>query len=144
MGTITGAQFNQIPRATHIASNTMQGTAIATLSGSASDELWLFPIPPNCFVLSGSIKGSVPSGTIGNTIVKLGTRESDNAFGTYTVSGTAVLATSLAIYSAVTVSTSGDVSPYQRAVIATINSQTTSTISLSLFVRLDYKMPGNV
>lgn len=147
MATQTASDFNvNIPRAVHVGQNRMEATCIMAtpLSSSASDEMFMFALPPKCFVISGGIKMSVPSGTSGNVIVKLGTRESDSAFGTVTVSGTAVTSSKLTFVSAVTVSTSDDVQPYQRAVIATVNSSATATTSLSIYLTLDYIMPGNL
>lgn len=146
MATQTSSEYYRVqPRAVHVGTNRMQASIAETATMSASDELWLFPIPANCFVTGGAIKGSVPSGVSGQAVIKLGTKESDNAFGTYTVSGGAVLNTRLAIYSPATVSSSDDLLPYQRAVIATINSAPSSaSTSLSLYVLLEYVMPGNL
>ena len=147
MATQTASDFNtNIPRAVHVGTNRMEATCImaAPLSSSASDEMFMFALPPKCLVVSGGIKMSVPSGTSGNVVVKLGTRESDNMFGTVTVSGTAVTSSKLTFVSAQTVSTSDDVQPFQRAVIATVNSSATSTTSLSIYLSLDYVMPGNI
>jgi hypothetical protein len=145
MATQTAADFGTIPpRSAHVGTNRMHGTVTATISASASDEVFMFPIPPKCMVTGGSIRGGVPSGTVGNLVFKVGTREDDDAFGTYTVSGTARTETRLAIYAPVTVSTSDDVNPYQRAVIVTTNSAATSTTSYSLYLLLEYVMPGNI
>ena len=147
MATQTSTDFNtNIPRAVHIGTNRMEGSAImaAPLSSSASDEIFMFALPPKCLVVSGGIKMSVPSSTSGNVVVKLGTRESDSAFGTVTVSGTAVTSSKLTFVAAVTVSTSDDVQPYQRAVLGTVNSAATSTTSLSIYLTLEYVMPGNI
>jgi hypothetical protein len=148
MATQTSSDFNTYsPRAVQVGTNRMHAAIVtptsAGVSISASDELWMVPIPPSCFVVGGSIKASQPAGTTGQTVIKLGTKESDNCFGTYTVSGTVQLAAKLSIFSPVTVSTSDDVSPHQRAVLATINaSPTTQTTSLSLYVQIEYVMPG--
>lgn len=146
MATLTTSDFNvNIPRAVHVGVNRMEGQIIpaAPWSASASDEVFMFAIPPKCLVVGGSIKSSVPSGTSGNVVFKIGTREKDDAFGTYTVSGTAVLASKLNIYSPITVSTSDDVQPYQRAVIATVVSGASATTSVSLYLQLEYVLPGN-
>jgi hypothetical protein len=141
--TISSTLWPSNPRAAHVGTNRMHGTLVWTLSQSASEEGWLFAIPANCLVTGGALKGSQPaSGVSGQTILKLGTQELDNAFGTYTVSGAASISTRLSIYSPVTVSTSDDVVPYQRAVIATITSGPSVTVSLSLYVLLEYVMPG--
>lgn len=146
MATQTSSEYTRVqPRARHVGTNRMQASIVETATMSASDELWLFPIPPQCFVTGGAIKGSVPGGVSGQAIIKLGTKESDNAFGTYTVSGGAVLSARLSIVAPVTVSSSDDLLPYQRAVIATINSAPSSaSTSLSLYVLLEYTMPGNL
>jgi len=147
MATQTASDFNiNVPRAVHVGINRMEATCImaAPLSSSASDEMFMFALPAKCLVVSGGIKMSVPSATSGNVVVKLGTRESDNAFGTITVSGTAVTSSKLTFVSAVTVSTSDDIQPYQRAVIATVNSAATSTTSLSIYLTREYVMPGNI
>ena len=146
MATQTSSNYGQlVPRAVHVGENRMANSIVETATQSASDELWLFAIPPNCFVTGGVIKGSQQSGVSGQCVIKLGTKESDSAFGTYTVSGGAVLQSRLNIYAPVTVSSSDDLLPYQRAVIATINSAPSSaTTSLSLYVLLEYVMPGNV
>lgn len=146
MATQTSSEYTRVqPRAVHVGTNRMQASIAETATMSASDELWLFPIPANCFVVGGAIKGSVPSGVSGQAVVKLGTEESDNAFGTYTISGGAVLSARLSIVAPVTVSSSDDLLPYQRAVIATVNSAPGSaSTSLSLYVYLEYVMPGNL
>jgi hypothetical protein len=137
------------PRAHHVGENRMHGTAVSGLTPntlSASDELWLFPIPARCLVTGGMIRGSLPAaGVTGQTVIKLGTREDDDYFGTYTVSGGAALPpTRLSLAGIITVSASDDFLPYQQPVIATVNSApTTATASLSLYVVLEYVMPGN-
>jgi len=144
MATQTSSDYGLIPpRTVHVGTNRMSGNLIATISASASDENFMFPIPPKCVAVGGALTGSVPSGTSGNLVFKVGTREDDDAFGTYTLSGTARLQTRLNIYAPVTVSTSDDVVPYQRAVIVTTNSAATSTTSYSLHLTLEYVMPGN-
>ena len=139
----TSSEYYRVsPRATQFGTNRMQASIASTVSASASTEYWMFPLPPKCYVTGGALTGSVPAGTSGNVIIKIGTRETDNQFGTFTVSGTAVLQTRLNIYQPVTVSTSDDVAPYQRAVILTVNSVATSTNSVSLFLLLEYVLPG--
>lgn len=145
MATQTSSDYTVYsPRGVQVGNNRMHASLSTILTQSASDELWMVPIPPNCFVTGGAIKGSQPSGASGQAIIKLGTKELDNAFGTYTVSGGAVLQTRLNIYSPVTVSTSDDISPKQRAVIATITSGPSATTSLSLYVLIEYVLPGNI
>jgi hypothetical protein len=50
------------PRAVHIGVNRMHTNIITTISSSASDNLYMFQIPPDCFVVNGGIKASVPRG----------------------------------------------------------------------------------
>lgn len=133
------------PRAVHTGTNRMHAQIITAtpVSSSASDNMYMFMIPPDCLVVGGGIKGSVPSGTIGNTILKIGTPASDAAFGTYTLSGTAVLSTKFtSMISPVTVSSSGTDAP--TPVVIAVNSSTTSTTSLSIYLILEYVMPGNI
>jgi hypothetical protein len=114
----------------------------ATDSLSVSQEYWMFPIPAKCFVTGGAITASVPSGA-GHTI-QVGTEESASYFGTYTVSSGAALQTRLAIYGPVTVSTSDDHLPYQRPVLVTVTAISTTTTSVSVYLLLEYVMPGNL
>jgi hypothetical protein len=149
MATQTSSVYTQVPpRAVHIGNNRMAASIAQTVTNSASDELWLFPIPPRCLVTGGVIRGSLPSGVVATSqvTVKLGTKEDDDYFGTYTVSGTAGLPmTRLAIAAPVTVSMSDDYVPYQAPVTATVSgATTTATTSLSLYVLLEYVMPGNI
>jgi hypothetical protein len=81
------------PRAVHIGTNRMHANIVTTISASASDNMYMFPIPPDCFVVGGGIKASVPAGTTGNVVLQVGTPANPTAFGTFTLSGTAVLAT---------------------------------------------------
>lgn len=145
MATQTATDYNtNNPRAVHVGINRMEASIITTISASASDEMWMFPLPPKCLVVAGGISMSVPSGVSGNIVVKIGSKESDNKFGTVTVSGTAVTSSKLTFVPAQTVSTSDDVQPFQRAVICTVNSAATSTTSLSIYLTLEYVMPGNI
>lgn len=128
------------PRAVQVGTNRMHANVITTISSSASDNLTFFQIPNECFVVAGSIKASVPSGTIGNTILQIGIPSNETLFGTITLSGTAVLATNLPIYSPITVSSSGTDTPLP-VVIAVLSSDT-STKSLSVYLQLQYVMPG--
>lgn len=147
MATQTASDFNtNTPRAVHVGRNRMEATCVMAtpLSSSASDEMFMFAVPPKCLVLAGGWKASVPSGTSGNVIFKIGTRESDNAIATVTVSGTAVSSANFTIVSPITLSTSDDVQPYQRAIIATVVSGATSTTSVSLYLTLEYVLPGNI
>lgn len=129
------------PRAVHIGVNRMHTNIVTSISSSASDNLYMFPIPPDCFVVGGGIKGSVPAGTTGNTVLQVGTPANPTAFGTFTLSGTAVLATKFTgMISPVTVSSSGTDGP--TPVVISVNSSASSTTSLSVYLQLEYVMPG--
>lgn len=129
------------PRGVQVGTNRMHTNIVTTISASASDNLYMFKIPPDCFVVNGGIKGSVPSGTIGNIVLKVGTPASDSAFGTFTLSGTAVLATKFtSMISPVTVSSSG--TDAMTPVVIAVNSAVTSTTSLSIYLILEYVLPG--
>ncbi len=134
------------PRAGHLNTNRMHAVIITAISASASQQYYMFPIPNDCMVTGGAITGSVPSGTIGNTILQVGwgagsAAANETAFGVYTLSSTAVLSTRLtSIIHPVTVSSSGN--DAQTAAIITVLSATTSTTSLSLYLLLEYVMPG--
>jgi hypothetical protein len=131
------------PRGVQIGTNRMHTNIITTISASASDNLYMFQIPPDCFVVGGGIKGSVPSGTIGNIILEIGTPSANTAFGTYTLSGTAVLSTKFTtMISPVTVSSSG--TDALCPVVISVLSATTSTTSLSIYLLLEYCLPGNI
>lgn len=129
------------PRQVQVGTNRMHTNIITTISASASDNLYMFPIPPDCFVTSGGIKASVPTGTIGNIILEVGTPANNTAFGTFTLSGTAVLATKFTnMISPVTVSSSG--TDALTPVVISVLSSTTSTTSLSIYLILEYVVPG--
>lgn len=129
------------PRAVHIGTNRMHSNIVTSISSSASDNLFMFPIPPECFVVGGGIKASVPAGTTGNTVLQVGTPANPTAFGTFTLSGTAVLSTKFTnMISPVTVSSSGTDAP--TPVVISVNSSATSTTSLSIYLGLEYVMPG--
>ncbi len=133
------------PRAVQVGTNRMHSTVVTALpaSSSASDNYYFFQIPPECFVLGGGIKASVPTGTIGNTILQIGIPSNETLFGTYTLSGTAVLATKFTtMISPVTVSSSG--TDAQTPVVIAVLSSTTSTTSLSIYLLLEYTLPGNI
>lgn len=140
--------FRVSPRAMPYTTNRMQATVVgdATDSASVSTEYWLFPIPPKCFVTGGAITASCPAAEsgAGGVVVKLGTQENDSAFGSYTITSTAATQTRLAIYAPVTVSASDDKLPYFQPVIAAVSAVSTSTTSVSIFVVLEYVMPGNL
>lgn len=129
------------PRAVQVGTNRMHTNIVTTISASASDNLYFFPIPPDCFVVGGGIKASVPSGTIGNIILEVGTPANNTAFGTFTLSGTAVLSTKFTqLISPVTVSSSG--TDALTPVVISVLSATTSTTSLSIYLLLEYVLPG--
>lgn len=129
------------PRQVQVGTNRMHTNIITTISASASDNLYMFPIPPDCFVVGGGIKASVPTGTIGNVILEVGTPANNTAFGTFTLSGTAVLATKFTnLIAPVTVSSSG--TDALTPVVISVLSATTSTTSLSIYLLLEYVVPG--
>jgi hypothetical protein len=129
------------PRAVQVGANRMHANIITTISASASDNMYMFQIPPDCFVVGGGIKASVPTGTSGNIILEIGTPANNTAFGTYTLSGTAVLATKFAtMISPVTVSSSG--TDALTPVVISVLSAATSTTSLSIYLLLEYVLPG--
>lgn len=131
-----------IPRASNHGSNVMQNTIVSTLSQSASEEYAIFPIPANCLIIGGFVSGSQPaSGVSGQTIIKIGTNVTDNLIATVTVSGGAALKQNLVI-PVITVSQSDDHLPYQTDILLTVNSGSTVTVSLSLYLALEYVMPG--
>ncbi len=120
---------------------TTDTTMVTTISASASDNLYMFLIPPSCLVVDGRIKGSVPSATIGNIILEVGTPANNTQFGTFTLSGTAVLSNQFtSLISAITVSSSGTDTP--TPVVISVLSATTTTTSLSIYLQLRYVMPG--
>lgn len=129
------------PRAVQVGTNRMHANIITMISASASDNMYMFQIPPDCFVVGGGIKASVPTGTIGNIILEIGTVASNTAFGTYTLSGTAVLSTKFTtMISPVTVSSSG--TDALCPVVISVLSATTTTTSLSIYLILEYVLPG--
>lgn len=129
------------PRAVQVGTNRMHTNIITTISASASDNMYMFPIPPDCFVVGGGIKASVPTGTTGNIILEVGTPANNTAFGTFTLSGTAVLATKFTnLISPVTVSSSG--TDALTPVVISVLSSATSTTSLSVYLLLEYVLPG--
>lgn len=131
-----------IPRASSFGENRMENTVVTTTQ-SASRVFFLFPIPPQCVVTDGVVKGSQPaSGVSGQTIFKLGTDVTDSLFGTYTVSGGAALSTRLTVLGAITVSTCTKHAPYLQNVQVAITSGPSATTSLSLYVALVYMLPG--
>ena len=135
---------NIIPRASTFGVNVMQNSVVSTLSASTSEEYAMFPVPANCLVIGGAISGSLPaSGVSGQCIVTIGTGVTNNLLGTYTISGGAALKTTILPIGVVTLSLSDDHLPYQNDVLITVNSGLTSaTTSLSLYLELDYVMPG--
>lgn len=142
--TTTGGSYAQSPRYHETAVMRMHATTVFLTSQSASEQYWLFPIPGNCMVVGGAIKAAQPAaGVTGQAILQLGTGELNTAFGTYTVSGGAGITQRLNIYSPVTVSTADTVSPFQATVMINITSgPTTATVSLSVYVLLEYVSLG--
>lgn len=129
------------PRANFNTPNRMHTNIVTTISASASDNMYMFPIPPNCLVVAGGIKASVPSGTTGNIVLQVGTPASPTLFATYTLSGTAVLATKFtSLISPVTVTSSG--TDALTPVVISVNSAATSTTSVSIYLLLEYVLPG--
>lgn len=129
------------PRAVQVGTNRMHANIITTISASASDNLYMFPIPPDCFIVGGGIKASVPTGTTGNIILEIGTPANNTAFGTFTLSGTAVLSTKFTnLISPVTVSSSGT-DALTPCVISVLSAASTTT-SLSIYLLLEYVLPG--
>lgn len=145
MANQTATDFGVYPaRAVQVGTNMMHTNIVTTISASASDNMYMFLIPPDCFVRAGGLKAAVPAGTTGNIVLQIGTPNSPTAFGTFTLSGTAVIATTSFpnLIAPVTVSSSG--SDAFTPVIISVNSAATSTTSLSIYLRLDYSMPGIV
>lgn len=142
MANQTSTNYGTIPpRSVHVGTNRMHTNMITTISASASDNMYMFQIPSDCFVVNGGIKASVPSGTIGNIILEVGTPASNTAFGTFTLSGTAVLATKFSsLISPVTVSSSG--TDALTPVVISVLSAATTTTSLSIYLLLEYVLPG--
>lgn len=130
------------PRSVQVGPNIMHANIVTTISASASDNMYMFPIPPECFVTAGAMKASVPTGTTGNIILEVGTPANNTLFGTFTLSGTAVLAQTFNVYAPITVSSSGTDAP--TPVVISVLSSATSTTSLSIYLRLVYVMPGIV
>src|ERR1700743_3716033 len=131
------------PRAVQVGTNRMTANIVTSISASASDNMYMFPIPPECFIVGGGIKASVPTGTTGNIVLQVGTPANPTQFQTITLSGTAVLATGFSnIIAPITVSSSGTDSP--TPVVISVNSAASSTTSLSIYLRLEYVMPGIV
>lgn len=142
MANQTATDFGVYPsRSAQIGTNFMHANITTTISASASDNMYMFLIPPDCLVVDGRMKGTVPTGTSGNVVLQVGTPASPTAFGTFTLSGTAALSTAFpSLISAVTVSSSG--TDAFTPVIISVNSASTSTTSVSIYLQLRYVMPG--
>lgn len=137
------------PRAAHRGPNFMDGAVVSTTSQSTSETFVLFQLPDPCFVIRGVIKGTQPSGESGQVVLALGTSKGDATFGTYTLSGTAALAINLTFFGPLTLSSSGGATsatnPQFWPVTATVKTAvTTQTTSMSLYVMLEYVLPGNI
>ena len=130
------------PRAVHIGVNRMHTNMITTISASASDNMYMFVIPGDCMVVGGKISASAPSGLTTNVILEVGILSSNALFGTYTVSGSAATAITAMNFPPKTVSSSGTDAP--QAVIISCLSAGTSTTSISIYLLLEYVMPGNI
>ena len=129
------------PRSVQVGQNIMHANITTTISASASDNMYMFLIPPECLVIDGRMKAAVPSGTTGNVILEVGTPANNTAFGTFTLSGTAVLSTQFPnLISAVTVSSSG--TDAMTPVVISVLSAATSTTSVSIYLQLRYVLPG--
>lgn len=137
----TMAAYANAPRAA-IHGNIMDGTYISAATLSASLAGYMFKVPADCTVIRATYSGSLPSGVSGQCVIKLGTETVDNAFGTFTVSGGAATPKTV-LYGPFTLS--GSSSLGYHSVVATLNSVPSSaTTSLSLYVMLEYVMPGNI
>jgi hypothetical protein len=130
------------PRAVHIGTNRMHANIVATNTVSVSDNYYFFQLPPECLITGGAIKGSLPSGTSGQAVLKIGTLANDTLIATMTLSGGAVLATRLPIYSPITQSSSG--TDGLVPIVVAVNAAPSATTSLSLYLLLEYTMPGNI
>ena len=130
---------SKIARASTYGENIMEAT-VTTTTQSVSRVFFLFPIPPQCIIVGGVVKGSQPSGASGQAVLKLGTDLTDNLFGTFTVSGGAALSTH--ILGNFTVSTCTANVPYIQNVQVAVNAAPSATTSLSLYVQLRYVLPG--
>lgn len=131
------------PRAAHIGANRMHTNMVTTISASASDNLYMLPIPPDCFIVGWGIKGSVPTGTTGNIVLKVGTPANDTLLSAgITLSGTAVLSSRATIISPITVSGSG--TDALTPIVIAVNSAASTTTSLSLYLIVEYVLPGNI
>ena len=130
------------PRAVHVGTNRMHTNMITTISASASDNMYMFVIPGDCMVVGGKISASAPSGLTTNVILEVGILSSNALFGTYTVSGSAATAITAMNFPPKTVSSSGTDAP--QAVIISCLSAGTSTTSISIYLLLEYVMPGNI
>lgn len=151
MATFTATDYFVYPvRTVHVGVNRMHTNVItaAPMSASASDEIYMFPIPNDCMVTGGVISASAPSGLTTNVILQVGfsqggAAQNETIFGTYTVSGSAALAaTRLNIYAPKTVSSSG--ADTQTSCTIAVLSAGTTTTSLSIYLMLEYVMPGNI
>ena len=130
------------PRSVHIGTNRMHTNMITTISASASDNMYMFTIPGDCMVVGGKISASAPAGLTTNVILEVGILSNNTLFGTYTVSGSAATAITALNFPPKTVSSSGTDAP--QAVIISCLSAGTSTTSISIYLLLEYVMPGNI
>lgn len=151
----SGANATIQPRASIYGPNMMDGTvrnttAVGAGAGSGSTTVsqtyQFFQLPSACFVIRGVFSGSQKSGVSGNTTLNLGTAKGSSAFGTYTLTGSTRQTVTLNITNPVTLSASGGAfsatHPQFYPVIATIETNATTTRSLSLYVMAEYMLPG--
>ena len=129
------------PTRANIHVNFADGSYVGAQTVSASLAAYMFKIPADCVVVRGHWSGSLPSGVSGQAVIKLGTEITDNLFGTVTVSGGAATPKSM-LFGPFT--GSGSASLGYHSVVATVNSGPSATTSLSLYLLLEYVMPGNL
>src|SRR6185437_12367433 len=129
----------------HVGRNIVADTLVESATGSASDVLTMVPIPPDCYVTGGRIIAGWGAGVSSQWILKVGVPGSDAAFGTFTVSGGGELSQNFGgtgAFVPVTISSSG--TDAVVPVIVTVNTAPTSaTVSLSVFLMVEYVLPGN-
>ena len=141
MANQTATDYGLYPaRAVQVGTNRMHTNMVTTISASASDNMYMFPIPADCMVVGGKISASAPSGLTTNVILEIGILSNNTLFGTYTVSGSAALAITAFNFAPKTVSSSG--TDATQAVIISCLSAGTSTTSISIYLQLNYVMPG--
>ena len=139
--TETATMFAAIPRARHGGPNFMDGAIVTTKTVTTSSVYYMFHLPPDCTVIRGHIKGSFPaSGVSGQAILKLGTDTLDSKFATFTISGGAANP-GFQFYGPFTCTSSG--TNGATPVLINVTSSATATTSLSIYVLIEYVLPGN-